>query len=80
VLAFLEDAATIDVMKDDIKVVRLIREAMVVLKDILVLDAARSDGNLNWLSSGQISEHRWRQAIRQRASPARGIKGQESKS
>ena len=69
-LAFLEDAATIDVMKDDIKVVQLIGEATVIVKDILVLDAARSGGNLSQLSSGQSSEHRWRQALRWRASPA----------
>jgi hypothetical protein len=70
VLAFLEDAATVDVMKDDIKVLRLIGEATVVVKDILALDAARLGGNLNRLSSGQSSEHRWRQALRWRASPA----------
>jgi hypothetical protein len=70
VLVFPEDAATIDVMKDDIKVVQLIGEATVIVKDILVLDATRSGGNLSWLSSGQSSEHRWRQAIRWRASPA----------
>jgi hypothetical protein len=70
VLALPEDAVTINILKDDIEVVRLIGESMVVVKEVLSLGAARLGGNLNWLSSGQGSEDRWAQAIRRRASPA----------
>ncbi len=70
VLALLKGAATINVLKDDIKVVRLIGKSMVIVKDFLLLGAARSGDNLNWLGRGQGSDDRWAQAIRRRASPA----------
>ena len=78
VLALPEDAATINILKDDIEVVRLIGESTVVIKNDLSLGAVRSGGNLNWLGSGQGSEDRWAQALGRRASPARCGKIKES--
>ena len=69
-LALLEDAATINILKNGIEVVRLIGESTGVVKDVLSLGAARLGGPLNWLGRRQGSEDRWAQAIRRRASPA----------
>ena len=69
-IAIPKDAASVNVLKDDIKLMQLIGESTVVVKDVLLLGATRSSGNLNWLGSGQGSEDRWAQAIGRRASPA----------